>query len=157
VGQGFDVHAFVYGRRLVIGGVAIPFDRGLSGHSDADPLLHSICDACLGAAGLGDIGRHFSDTDERWRDADSREILRQVRDMLAEKDYVVANVDSTVVCQRPKVAEFVPLMRARIAADLAIGPDVVNVKATTTERLGFTGREEGIAAHAIVLLQRIDR
>ncbi len=153
VGHGFDVHALVAGRRLVIGGVDIPYERGLEGHSDADVLLHAICDALLGAAALGDIGRHFPDSDARFKDADSRELLREVRRLLQGAGYRVLNIDATVIAQAPRLAAHIPTMVERIAADLGMANDQVNVKATTTERLGFTGRGEGIAAEAVALLE----
>jgi len=152
VGQGFDVHALVPGRRLVIGGVDIPFERGLEGHSDADVLLHAITDAVLGAAALGDIGRHFPDTDPRYRGADSRMLLRTAARSVHEAGWVVVNVDATIIAQAPKMAQHIGFMVTNIAADLGIAPEHVNVKAKTTERLGFTGRGEGIAAEAVVLL-----
>lgn len=152
VGHGFDVHAFAEGRRLVIGGVDIPHDRGLLGHSDADVLLHAICDALLGAAGLGDIGRHFPDSDARYKGIDSRELLRHVGSLLKEKGWRAGNVDATIIAQAPRMAPHISAMRAHIAADLGVFEDVVNVKATTTERLGFTGRGEGIAAEAVCLI-----
>jgi len=152
IGQGFDVHALVAGRRLVIGGVEIPFDRGLAGHSDADVLLHAVADALLGAAGLGDIGRHFPDSDARYRDADSRALLREVAVRVRQAGYAIGNVDATIIAQAPKMAPHVAQMTANIAADLGIAPARVNVKAKTTERLGFAGRGEGIAAEAIALL-----
>jgi 2-C-methyl-D-erythritol 2,4-cyclodiphosphate synthase len=152
IGQGFDVHAFAEGRKLIIGGVEIPYERGLLGHSDADVLLHAICDALLGAAALGDIGKHFPDTDPRYRGADSRSLLRHVAALVREQGYRVANVDATIVAQAPKMAPHIVSMVANIAADLGIAANSVNVKATTTERLGFTGRGEGIAAQAICLL-----
>ena len=152
LGTGFDVHAFAADRRLVIGGVTIPFDRGLAGHSDADVLLHAIADAILGALALGDIGMHFPDTDARWKGADSRVLLRHVAGLARERGYAIGNVDATVIAQVPKLAPHVGAMRANLAADLACPVDAVSVKATTTERLGFTGREEGIAAQAGVLL-----
>jgi 2-C-methyl-D-erythritol 2,4-cyclodiphosphate synthase len=151
VGQGFDVHALAAGRRLVIGGVTIPHDKGLAGHSDADVLLHAICDALLGAAGLGDIGRHFPDTDARYAGADSRALLREVKAKLGAARIV--NVDATIVAQAPRMAPHIAQMVANIAADLGIEPDAVNVKATTTEALGFIGRGEGIAAQAVVLIE----
>ena len=158
VGNGFDVHAFATGRRLVIGGVDIPYERGLDGHSDADVLLHAICDALLGAAGLGDIGRHFPDTDPRWKGADSRSLLRHVQSLLAERGWRVGNVDATIIAQAPRMAPHVAAMVAHIAADLALDleadPGAVNVKATTTERLGFTGRGEGVAAQAVASIVR---
>ena len=152
VGQGFDVHALVPGRKLIIGGVEIPFDRGLKGHSDADVLLHAITDAVLGAAALGDIGRYFPDTDPRYRNADSRVLLRAAARTVREAGWVVVNVDATIIAQAPKMAPHIALMVKNIAADLGIAPGHMNVKAKTTERLGFTGRGEGIAAEAVVLL-----
>ncbi|OGA49595.1 MAG: 2-C-methyl-D-erythritol 2,4-cyclodiphosphate synthase [Betaproteobacteria bacterium RIFCSPLOWO2_12_FULL_63_13] len=152
VGQGFDVHALVAGRKLVIGGVAIPFDRGLEGHSDADVLLHAVTDAVLGAAGLGDIGRHFPDTDSRYRDADSRLLLRATARMVRDAGWVVVNVDATVIAQAPRMMPHIAAMVDNIAADLGLAATHVNVKAKTTEGLGFAGRGEGIAAEAIVLL-----
>lgn len=152
IGTGFDVHALVAGRRLVIGGVDIPHPRGLDGHSDADVLLHAIADALLGALALGDLGAHFPDSDPRYKGADSRVLLRHVATLVQSRGYAVANVDATVIAQAPKLAPFVPAMRDNIAADLGCGADCVSVKATTTEHLGFTGREEGIAAQAVVLL-----
>ena len=151
-GNGFDVHALVSGRPLVIGGVTIPLDRGLQGHSDADVLLHAIADGILGALALGDLGTHFPDTDARWKGADSRSLLRHVMSLANQRGYVIGNVDSTVIAQVPRLAPFVGEMRNLIAADLGCDPDQVSVKATTTERLGFAGREEGIAAIATVLL-----
>jgi 2-C-methyl-D-erythritol 2,4-cyclodiphosphate synthase len=153
VGQGFDVHALVAGRPLVIGGVTIPFERGLAGHSDADVLLHAICDALIGAAGLGDIGTHFPDTDPRYKGADSRALLRHVLELIRVRGYRVENVDCTIIAQAPKMAPHIPRMRENIAADLAVDPDRVNVKAKTAERLGAIGRGEGIAAEAIALIQ----
>ena len=152
VGQGFDVHALVEGRKLVIGGVEIPYERGLLGHSDADVLLHAITDALLGAAALGDIGRHFPDTDPKWKGADSRTLLFEVASKVREAGWKIVNVDATIIAQAPKMAPHIPLMVERIASDLRIEPGCVNVKAKTTERLGFTGRGEGIAAEAIALL-----
>ena len=154
VGQGFDVHALVEGRPLILGGVTIPYERGLLGHSDADALLHALCDALLGAAALGDIGRHFPDTDPAWRGADSRGLLRAVAAKVRAAGFDVGNVDATIVAQAPRMAPHIPAMVACIAADLGIAPDRVNVKAKTTERLGFTGRGEGIAAEAVALLVR---
>jgi 2-C-methyl-D-erythritol 2,4-cyclodiphosphate synthase len=153
IGHGYDVHQLVVGRNLVIGGVRIPHEKGLLGHSDADVLIHAICDACLGAAALGDIGRHFPDSDPRFRNVDSRLLLREVRELLTANDWQVANVDSTIIAQAPRFATHLPQMVANIAADLGIVVSQVNVKATTTERLGFAGREEGIAAHAVALLE----
>lgn len=152
IGQGFDVHALVAGRRLILGGVTIPHDRGLEGHSDADVLLHAIADALLGAAALGDLGRHFPDTDARWHDADSRVLLRHVAALVIGEGYGVGNVDATIIAQAPKVAPYVAAMRANIAADLQCDVTRVSVKATTTEHLGFAGRGEGIAALATVLI-----
>jgi 2-C-methyl-D-erythritol 2,4-cyclodiphosphate synthase len=152
VGQGFDVHALVAGRRLVIGGVDIPHAKGLDGHSDADVLLHALCDALLGAGALGDIGRHFPDTDSRYRNADSRMLLREVSRLVQEAGYRIVNVDATIIAQAPKLAPHFPSMVNNIAADLGLSRGQVNIKATTTERLGCTGRGEGIAAEAIVLL-----
>lgn len=146
------MHALVAGRRLVLGGVTVPFERGLDGHSDADVVLHAICDAILGAMGAGDIGRHFPDTDATYKDADSRVLLREVWRRADESGYALGNVDVTIIAQAPKVAPYVAQMVANIAADLQASPMQVNVKATTTERLGFTGRGEGIAAMATVLL-----
>ncbi len=154
VGQGGDIHALVAGRKLIIGGVDIPHERGLLGHSDADVLLHAIIDALLGAAGLGDIGRHFPDTDERYHGADSRVLLRATRVMLIQAGWQIINVDSTINAQRPKMAPHIPQMIANLAADLQIPEDCVNVKAKTAERLGFVGREEGISADALALIER---
>ncbi len=153
IGQGFDVHALVEGRRLIIGGVDIPHDKGLAGHSDADVLLHAITDAILGAAGLGDIGQHFPDTDERYRGADSRMLLREAAMKVRGAGYRIGNVDATIIAQAPKMAPHVAAMVQNIAGDLRIPPRCVNVKAKTTERLGFTGRGEGIAAEAVALLE----
>ncbi len=153
IGQGFDAHALVSGRKLVIGGVTIPHDRGLDGHSDADVLLHAICDALLGAAALGDIGRHFPDSDARYKGADSRELLRATTQLLVKNGWRVANVDSTVIAQEPRMAPHIAAMVANIAADLGVPVRDVNVKAKTTEKLGFTGRAEGIAAEAVVLIE----
>jgi 2-C-methyl-D-erythritol 2,4-cyclodiphosphate synthase len=153
VGQGFDVHRLVAGRRLVVGGVEIAHDRGLLGHSDADVLLHAICDALLGAAALGDIGKHFPDTDARFRDIDSRELLRQVAGLLEDRGRRVVNIDATIIAEAPRMAPHIPRMVANIAADVGIEPHYVNVKATTTEGLGFTGRGEGIAAQATCLVE----
>ncbi len=152
IGQGFDVHQLVAGRRLVIGGVEIAHDKGLLGHSDADVLLHAVSDALLGAAALGDIGRHFPDSDPRYKGIDSRELLRRVAGLVREAGFVPVNVDATIVAEAPRMAPHVPAMVANIAADLGIDAGCVNVKATTTEKLGFTGRGEGIAAQAACLL-----
>lgn len=153
VGHGYDVHRFGPGECVVIGGVRIPFERGLVAHSDGDVLLHALCDAILGAAGLGDIGRHFPDTDPQYRGADSRSLLRGVYAKVRAQGWRLANADMTVIAQAPRMSPHIEDMRARIAEDLQSLIDQVNVKATTTERLGFTGREEGIAAHAVVLLE----
>jgi 2-C-methyl-D-erythritol 2,4-cyclodiphosphate synthase len=155
IGQGFDVHALVTGRKLIIGGVDIPYEKGLDGHSDADVLLHAITDALLGAAGMGDIGRHFPDTDAKYKGADSRVLLRAVALKLAQAHWEVMNVDATIIAQAPRMAPHIPAMQVNIAADLALQPSAVNVKAKTTERLGFTGRGEGIAAEAVVLIKPI--
>jgi len=155
VGQGFDAHAFAAGRRLVIGGVEIPYEKGLAGHSDADVLIHAVCDALLGAAGLGDIGAHFPDTDARFKDIDSRKLLREVAQVLGQRRLRVVNLDSTVIAQAPRLAPHITAMRANLAADLGVSPAAVNVKAKTTEKLGFVGRGEGIAAEAIALLEKI--
>ena len=153
IGEGFDVHALVDGRPLIIGGITIPFERGLAGHSDADVLLHAICDALLGAAALGDIGRHFPDSDQRYAGADSRVLLREVGALLAQSGFAIGNIDSTIIAEQPKMAPFIPDMVANIADDLQLEPACVSVKAKTTEKLGFAGRGEGIAAKAIALLK----
>lgn len=152
IGQGFDVHALVQGRRLIIGGVQIPYERGLAGHSDADVLIHAICDALLGAAALGDIGQHFPDTDLSWKDADSRCLLRQVYQKVCQKGYTLGNLDATIIAQAPRMAPHLPAMLKHLSADLNCALTCLNLKATTTEKLGFTGRGEGIAAQAICLL-----
>jgi len=154
IGHGFDVHAFAANRRLIIGGVDIPHEMGLAGHSDADVLLHAICDALLGAAGLGDIGRHFPDTDAEFSGIDSRILLRRVAGQLRQRRWRVGNVDATIIAQAPKMAPHIARMTAHIADDLGVAIDRVNVKATTTEKLGFTGRGEGIAAEAVCLIER---
>jgi 2-C-methyl-D-erythritol 2,4-cyclodiphosphate synthase len=154
VGHGFDVHAFAENRKLIVGGVDIPHERGLAGHSDADVLLHAICDALLGAAGLGDIGRHFPDTDAAFAGIDSRILLRRVAEQLRERGWQAGNVDATIIAQAPKMAPHIAQMTANIAADLDVAIERVNVKATTTEKLGFTGRGEGIAAEAVCLIVR---
>jgi 2-C-methyl-D-erythritol 2,4-cyclodiphosphate synthase len=153
IGQGFDVHPLVRGRKLVGGGVAIPYERGLDGHSDADVLLHAICDALLGAAGLGDIGRHYPDTSPQLRGVDSRKLLRDVAKKLAALNLRVVNLDATIIAQEPRMAPHVARMIDNIAADLGVAPAQVNIKATTTEHLGFLGRVEGIAAQAVALLE----
>lgn len=152
IGQGFDVHQLVEGRKLIIGGVEIPHDMGLLGHSDADVLLHAICDALLGAAALGDIGRHFADTDAKYKNIDSRILLREVVHLVREQGFRIGNVDATIIAQAPKMAPHIPHMVAHIASDLRVEKNAVNVKATTTEKLGYAGRGEGIAAQAVVLL-----
>ena len=156
IGQGFDVHAFATDRQLWRCGVNIPHERGLLGHSDADVALHALSDALLGAAALRDIGYHFPDTDPRYKGADSRKLLREVVRLLAGRGYAVGNVDVTIMAQKPKLLPYIPQMSANIASDLGILDDSVSVKATTTERLGFTGREEGIAAMAVALIYRVD-
>ncbi len=154
IGQGYDVHQLVVGRKCIIGGVHIPFEKGLDGHSDADVLLHAICDALLGAAALGDIGKHFPPSDMRYKGINSRELLSHVATLLNTHGYAVGNIDCTVICELPKLSPYTQEMRANIAADCNIHIDAVNVKATTTEKLGFTGRGEGIAAEAICLIQK---
>ncbi|HEY2627608.1 MAG TPA: 2-C-methyl-D-erythritol 2,4-cyclodiphosphate synthase [Usitatibacter sp.] len=153
IGQGFDVHPLVEGRKLVIGGVDIPYERGLLGHSDADVLLHAICDALLGAAALGDIGKHFPDSDPRYKGIDSRKLLRDVGALLKSRGHLVVNVDATIIAEAPRMAPHIGAMVANIASDLSMKVACVNVKATTTEKLGFTGRGEGIAAQAICLIE----
>lgn len=155
VGMGYDVHKLVEGRKLIIGGVEIPHRLGLLGHSDADVLLHAISDALLGAAALGDIGKHFPDDDPKFEGADSRVLLRQVVMIVKEKGFDIENVDATVVAQRPKLAPFIEKMRENIAADLKLDLDCVNVKATTEEKLGFTGKEEGISAYSVCSLNKV--
>jgi len=154
VGHGFDVHQLVEGRACIIGGVEIPYEKGLLGHSDADVLLHAICDALLGAASLGDIGRHFPDSDPQYKGIDSRELLRQVYKLLHSKHYDVVNIDATIMAQAPKLSPYIEQMCMNISADCNLLRDSINVKATTTEKLGFTGRGEGIAAEAVCLIQR---
>jgi 2-C-methyl-D-erythritol 2,4-cyclodiphosphate synthase len=155
IGHGYDVHRLVEGRKLIVGGVDIPHDRGLLGHSDADVLLHAIADAILGAVALGDIGKHFPDTDPRFKGADSLMLLEEVGRLAAGRGYGVGNLDATIIAQRPKMAPHIAAMRANIARVLGCDVDRVNVKATTTEELGFAGRGEGIAAHAVALMQSI--
>ena len=152
IGTGFDVHALVPGRALMLGGVHVPHPRGLAGHSDADVLLHAIADALLGALALGDLGAHFPDSDPRWKGADSRVLLRHVASLVTGAGWDIGNVDATVIAQAPKLAPFIDAMRVNVAADLSCALDRISIKATTTERLGFTGREEGIAAEAVVLV-----
>jgi 2-C-methyl-D-erythritol 2,4-cyclodiphosphate synthase len=152
IGHGFDVHAFGPGEFIILGGVRIPHTQGLIAHSDGDVLLHALCDALLGAAGLGDIGQHFPDDQPEFRNIDSRRLLRRVVGLLKERQFMVSNVDATIIAQAPRMAPYIPAMREPIATDLGIIPDRVNVKATTTERLGYIGRGEGIAVHAVALL-----
>jgi 2-C-methyl-D-erythritol 2,4-cyclodiphosphate synthase len=152
IGQGFDVHQLVAGRKLIMGGVDIPYELGLLGHSDADVLLHAICDALLGAAALGDIGKHFADTDAKFKNIDSRILLREVARLVGNAGFRIGNVDATIIAQAPKMAPHIPQMVENIAADLGIAMNAVNVKATTTEKLGYTGRGEGIGAQAVALL-----
>ena len=152
IGQGFDVHPLVPGRKLIIGGVHIPHEKGLDGHSDADVLLHALCDALLGAAAMGDIGGHFPDSDSRYRGADSRMLLREVSALVQEADYRIVNIDATIIAQAPKMAPYIAAMVDNIAADLGLSRGQINIKATTTEGLGFAGRAEGIAAQAVALL-----
>lgn len=155
VGHGYDVHRFAENRELVLGGVRVRYEKGLLGHSDADVLLHAVCDALLGAAALGDIGKHFPDSDERYRGIDSRLLLRHVVSLLHERGYGVVNIDATVIAQQPKLGALTEQMALHIAEDCGIGPDRVNVKATTEEKLGFTGRLEGISAHAVCLIETL--
>ena len=155
IGHGFDAHRFCEGTHITIGGVRIDYDRGLEAHSDGDVLVHAICDAILGAAGLGDIGRHFPDSDDQYRGIDSRVLLRRVRDAVAARGLRVSNLDATVVAQAPRMGPHIQEMCANLAQDMGVVQDRVNVKATTTERMGYTGRGEGIAAHAVVLLVAI--
>ena len=153
IGQGYDVHRFGEGNHIVMGGVTIPYDQGLVAHSDGDVLLHALCDALLGACALGDIGKHFPDTDEQYANADSRELLRHVYQLIVDQGYRLSNTDITVVAQAPKMAPHIPVICANIASDLMVNEAQVNIKATTTEHLGFAGRKEGIAVYAVVLLQ----
>lgn len=155
IGHGFDVHALVSGRRCIIGGVDIPHDKGLDGHSDADVLLHAICDALLGAAALGDIGKHFPPSDMRYKGIDSRELLRHVVGLLRNSGFVVGNIDATVICEAPKLSPHTAKMCANIAQDCGVDISYINVKATTTEKLGFTGRGEGVAAEAVCTIASI--
>jgi 2-C-methyl-D-erythritol 2,4-cyclodiphosphate synthase len=154
IGHGYDVHRLVEDRALILGGVRIPFEKGLLGHSDADVLLHALMDAMLGAAALGDIGKHFPDSDARWEDADSMQLLREVKRLLDEAGYTLVNADCTILAQRPKLAPYIAQMRSGIARALGTDPDTISVKATTEEGLGFTGDGSGIAAHAVVLIER---
>ena len=155
VGHGYDVHKLVEDRKLIIGGVEIPHSKGLLGHSDADVLAHAICDALLGAAALGDIGKHFPDNDDRYKDVDSLVLLEKVCELIRNKGYEISNVDSTILAQTPKLRPYIDEMRSKLAKAMKLDIDELSVKATTEERLGFTGREEGIAAHAVVLLMKI--
>lgn len=156
IGQGFDVHAFGEGDKIVIGGVVIPHNKGLIAHSDGDVLLHALSDALLGAVGLGDIGKHFPDTDMQYRNADSRSLLKMVYAKVQQKGYELVNADLTIIAQAPRMATHIPYMVNAIAQDLKVDPELINVKATTSERLGFVGREEGIACQAAVLVQKIN-
>lgn len=155
IGHGFDVHKFGEGDHVVLGGVTIPYEKGLIAHSDGDVLLHAVCDALLGAAALGDIGKHFPDTDPKYKGINSRELLRHVVALLADKGFEVVNMDSTIVAQAPKMAPHITAMCQHLSDDLNIALDCVNVKATTTEKLGYAGRKEGIAVHAVALIQKI--
>jgi 2-C-methyl-D-erythritol 2,4-cyclodiphosphate synthase len=155
IGQGFDVHQLTEGRPLIIGGITIPYEKGLLGHSDADVLLHTVADACLGAIGEGDIGRHFPDTDPTFKDADSAKLMEHVWQLVKDKGYELVNADCTIIAQKPKMAPHIQQMKERIAELLNAAPEQINVKATTTEKLGFTGRGEGIASQVVVLLKRI--
>lgn len=154
IGQGYDVHVFEPGDTVTLGGVRIPHDRGVRAHSDGDVLLHALCDALLGAAALGDIGMHFPDTDPRWRGADSRALLRHVRELLEARAFTIVNVDATVLAEAPRLGQHRETMRTNIAADLGLAIESVSVKATTSERLGFIGRGEGLACHAIALIEQ---
>jgi len=155
IGQGYDVHAFAENRMLILGGVDIPFEKGLAGHSDADVLIHAMCDALLGAAAMGDIGKHFPDTDDDFKNIDSRILLRHVAGLITKAGYRIGNIDATIIAQRPRLLPHINTMRENLSADLSIDNTQLNIKATTTEKLGFEGREEGIAAQAIALLESI--
>lgn len=155
IGQGFDVHQLTEGRPLIIGGINIPYEKGLLGHSDADVLLHTVSDACLGAIGEGDIGKHFPDTDPNFKDADSAKLMEHVWELVKNKGYELVNADCTIIAQKPKMSPYIEQMRVRIAGLLEAEPEQINVKATTTEKLGFTGRGEGIASQAVVLLRKV--
>lgn len=154
VGHGYDVHRLVEDRKLILGGVEIPYEKGLLGHSDADVLTHAVMDALLGAAALGDIGKHFPDSDERYKGADSIKLMEHVVGLLAEKSYLIENIDCTIIAQRPKLAPYIPTMKEKLAAAAGIDADCVNVKATTEEKLGFTGEGLGIACHAVALIEK---
>jgi len=156
IGQGFDVHQLTEGRPLIIGGITIPYEKGLLGHSDADVLLHTVADACLGAIGEGDIGKHFPDTDPNFKDADSAKLMEHVWQLVKNKGYEIVNADCTIIAQKPKMAPYIDQMRIRIAELLEAAPEQINVKATTTEKLGFTGRGEGIASQVAVLLKKVN-
>jgi 2-C-methyl-D-erythritol 2,4-cyclodiphosphate synthase len=156
IGQGFDVHQLTEGRPLIIGGITIPYEKGLLGHSDADVLLHTISDACLGAIGEGDIGKHFPDTDPDFKDADSAKLMELVWQLVNDRGYELVNADCTIIAQQPKMAPYIQSMKERIAELLNASPEQINVKATTTEKLGFTGRGEGIASQAVVLLKKVN-
>jgi 2-C-methyl-D-erythritol 2,4-cyclodiphosphate synthase len=156
IGQGFDVHQLTEGRPLIIGGITIPYEKGLLGHSDADVLLHTISDACLGAIGEGDIGKHFPDTDPNFKDADSAKLMEHVWQLVKDRGYELVNADCTIIAQKPKRAPYIQQMKERIAELLDASPEQINVKATTTEKLGFTGRGEGIASQAVVLLKKVN-
>ena len=156
IGQGFDVHQLTEGRPLIIGGITIPYEKGLLGHSDADVLLHTVADACLGAIGEGDIGKHFPDTDPNFKDADSAKLMEHVWQLVKNKGYELVNADCTIIAQKPKMAPYIEQMRVRIAELLEAAPEQINVKATTTEKLGFTGRGEGIASQAVILLKKVN-
>jgi 2-C-methyl-D-erythritol 2,4-cyclodiphosphate synthase len=155
IGHGYDVHAFTEGDHLVLGGVTLPYDKAFEAHSDGDVLIHAVCDAILGAVGLGDIGQHFPDTDPKYAQIDSRILLRGVIQKITDLNYKVGNVDATIIAQAPKMAKHIAAMKTNIAEDLAVSADQVNVKATTTEKLGFSGRKEGIAVHAVVIVERV--
>lgn len=155
IGMGYDVHKLTEGRKLILGGVNVPYEKGLLGHSDADVLTHAIMDALLGAAALGDIGKHFPDTDEAYKGADSIELLRHVKSLMDKKQYIISNIDATVIAQRPKLAAFIPDMVITIAEALGIEENQVNIKATTEEGLGFTGNGDGISSHAVCLLETV--
>lgn len=157
IGNGYDVHRLVKNRKLILGGVEIPHSLGLEGHSDADALVHALCDALLGACGAGDIGKHFPDTDPKWKDVSSLILLKRVGEICAERGFEIANTDATVLAQKPKLAPYMDEMRRKISSTLGIQADQVNLKATTTETLGFVGREEGIAAYAVALLSKKER
>ncbi len=155
IGNGYDVHRLVEGRKLILGGVEIPHDKGLDGHSDADALCHAICDALLGAVGAGDLGHHFPDTDDQYKGISSLVLLNRVGEVVAERGYKIVNTDATIIAQKPKLAPFIREMKTNLAKTLGIEPDQVNVKATTTEKLGFPGREEGLACDAVALIEKI--